>query len=174
MTKNFKEDFLNKIKKDKEMLSKADVQHEENLKINDQNYKRVITKEFVSQIQDAIQTIKDNLKGVEVGLLLSHLIKPTLGRNTTYILFSIKEKTEEDYFTKNLELSFNFGKTFMTSSSNWVLQKRNDLGDMEDTDSVIFPNYRAKTELDEEDIKEIHTQFIRAIYELAKEYTMNR
>ena len=176
--KDYKKDFLNQVNKAKEMLSKADKTHEENQKINKQNYDRVITKEFINQIQDAIDTIQTSLKDIETGLRISHLTKPSIIephlKDKHFILFSIKDKTEEDFEKKDLELSFNFGRTFMTSSSNWVLQKRNDLGDMEDADSVIFPNYRAKTELDEEDIKEIHNQFIRAIYELAKEYTMNQ
>ena len=175
---DYKKDFLSQVNKAKEILSKADKTYEENQKINKQNYERVATKEFISQIQDAIDTIQSNLKDIETGLRLSHLTKPSIIephlKDKHFILFSIKDKIEDDFEKKDLELSFYFGRTFMTSKHNWVLQKRNDLGDMEDTYSVIFPNYRAKTELDEEDIKEIHTQFIRAIYELAKEYTMNQ
>lgn len=167
MTRDYKKDFIDSVNTAKAKIVEA---KETNLKIQkaaEKTYKKVVTKEFVNQIHDAIGTIKKHLKHVEVSLKLTDLTPDFEGRSYVNVYFNRKGASAFDVI--GIYVDFYSDMATMCSDLH-ILERKNDLGDMENNNAVDFPNDRGRKNLNDSDIKEIHEQFIRGMYELAKEF----
>ena len=170
MSKDYKAEFLKKIKEKKAKTAEDKKARLEMIKQSKETYKRVCSEFFITQVLDAVSTIKKEIrkemKDVYVGLTFSHL---SAIKDQFYVHFEISEN-EEEYRLRDQRITLEaHGNSIMLYSNCYVLEKKNDLGDSKSEDSVHFPMTRGKTELDDEEIKEIHNQFIRALYSLAQD-----
>lgn len=164
VTKDYKAEFLKNIREKKAKKIQDRKTQLEIIRQSKETYKRVCPAPFIKQVLEAVDTIKQEMKDMNVGLSFSHLSGV---KDKSYMHFSIRPKDAEIFEDVHITLEA-YGNSITLTSNLDVLEEKNDLGDFEPKNCVLFPYARGKAELDDEDIKEIHNQFIRALYDLAQ------
>lgn len=145
------------------------IEEVKNLKLieerNAEEYYRVVDKNFLKEMKDVVKTINDTLANMKANFWEGATAKEKNSIHFTISLKDIEQKIIKTYMI--LEVSSNL---ITMRSSDDVFEQLNDLGDMDPSNTVSFPQKRGKKLLEDNDIKEARDQFIRGAYELAKHF----
>ena len=166
---DYKKDFLDFMKRKKTDHFLDTVEEIQNLKLmeerNAEEYCRVVDKKFLNEMEDVVRTINNTLANMKANFWEGATAKEKNSIHFTISLKAIEEKLTKTYMI--LEVSSNL---ITIRSSDDVFEQLNDLGDMDASNAVSFPQKRGKILLEDDDIKEARDQFVRGAYELAKQF----
>ena len=163
---DYKKDFIEHIKNKKEKSKKNKELADEVKKQEIEQYERVVTEEFLREVNNVVTTINKTLK-----IYRAHFWEY---RELSRLSFTIKpikfiEDVEEIDTYIDLEVKTN-SIDLCSDDGDVIFEQLNDLGEMVPTQYVTFPQASGKETYDDQDIKEARDQFIRGAYRLAKEF----